>query len=90
MSTPQNKQLFVLRHKESQNYVVYNADFRYLTLSEKLMEAFFFDDPDNETADSVFLVENWDWMTRPDNLEFELVELSGAILSVTPFSNLAL
>ena len=54
------------------------------------MEAFFFDDPDNETADSVFLVENWDWMTRPDNLEFELVELSGAILSVTPFSNLAL
>lgn len=59
-------------------------------LVEDLVGAFFFDDPDNFLFDRLFLEEGWEDGERPDNLEFELVELSGAILSVTPFSNLAL
>lgn len=82
--------LFVLRHKDSQNYVAYDEGFFYFMLAENLTDAFFFDDPDNVVFDRLFLAEGWEEGERPDNLEFELVELSGAILSVTPFSNLAL
>ena len=82
--------LFVLRHKETQKYVRYDDGFFYFMLVENLADAFFFDDPDNVVFDRLFLEEGWEDEWRPDNLEFELVELSGAVLSVTPFSNLAL
>ena len=82
--------LYVLRHKETQKYVRYDDGFFYFMLVEDLVGAFFFDDPDNFLFDRLFLAEGWEDGEQPDNLEFELVELSGAILSVTPFSNLAL
>ena len=82
--------LFVLRHKETQKYVRYDDGFFYFMLVEDLVGAFFFDDPDNFLFDRLLLEEGWEDGERPDNLEFELVKLSGAILSVTPFSNLAL
>ena len=82
--------LYVLRHKETQKYVRYDDGFFYFMLVEDLVATFFFDDPDNFLFDRLFLEEGWEDGERPDNLEFELVELSGVILSVTPFSNLAL
>lgn len=83
MSTPQNNQLFVLRHKESQNYVCFDWSASDFYLYPELRDAFFFDKPDDSITEDVLNSNYWDKKHLPSALEFELVELSTTPISIT-------
>lgn len=82
--------LFVLRHKETQLFVGRVYDCWLFILTEELADAVFFGSSTDKIVKEVCNRKEWYKHDLPTNFEFELVELSGAILSVTPFSNLAL
>jgi hypothetical protein len=71
--------LFVLRHKETQQYVGYDFDFIKFSLEENIYRAYFFSDVDDELLDLVLFTEYWDYDVEFRTLEFELVEVSLSI-----------
>ena len=75
MSTPQNNQLFVLRHLKSQEYVCFCHRGHDFYLYPYPVAALIFNSTDDAVTTDVFDKSNWSNEHFPSTLEFEVVEL---------------